>query len=54
MERPFGKGIFELFDMEKDPTESRDLTKEYPDKYLEMLDHWKAYVKDNGVILLDK
>jgi arylsulfatase len=53
IEPPFGKGIFELFDLEKDPTESHDLSKQYPDKYLEMLKGWKAYVKDNGVILLE-
>ena len=54
IEPPFGKGVFELFDMEKDPTESDDLARQYPDKYLEMLGHWKAYVKDNGVILTNK
>jgi arylsulfatase len=51
MERPFGKGVFELFDLQKDPTESEDLSKKYPKIYSEMLGHWKAYVKDNGVIL---
>ena len=51
IEPPFGKGVFELFNMEKDPTESHDLSKQYPDKYNELLNEWKAYVKDNGVIL---
>ncbi|MEO5603033.1 MAG: arylsulfatase [Cyclobacteriaceae bacterium] len=54
IEPPFGKGEFELFDLEKDPTESTDLSGEFPEKYSEMLSHWKAYVKDNGVILLDE
>jgi len=54
IEPPFGKGVFELFDMEKDPTESHDLSNQYPDKYLEMLDHWNAYVKENGVILVNQ
>ena len=54
IEPPFGNGVFELFDMEKDPTESHDLSKKFPDKYREMLDHWKAYVKENGVILIDR
>jgi len=54
IEPPFGKGVFELFNLEKDPTESHDLAKQYPDKYLEMLGHWKVYVKDNGVILLNR
>jgi arylsulfatase len=52
MEPPFGKGVFELFDLQKDPTESEDLSKKYPKIYSEMLGHWKAYVKDNGVILV--
>ncbi|HEY6976630.1 MAG TPA: arylsulfatase [Chitinophagaceae bacterium] len=51
IEPPFGKGVFELFDMEKDPTESRDLSKQYPDKYNELLNEWKRYVEENGVIL---
>ncbi|MEP6597031.1 MAG: arylsulfatase, partial [Ginsengibacter sp.] len=51
IEPPFGKGVFELFDMEKDPTESHDLSKQYQGKYLEMLGDWETYVKDNGVIL---
>jgi arylsulfatase len=53
IEPPFGKGIFELFDLEKDPTESDDLSRKFSDKYHEMLDHWKAYRKDNGVILVN-
>lgn len=52
MEPPFGKRVFELFNMEEDPTESHDLSIQYPDKYKEMLDHWKNYVKENGVILV--
>ncbi len=51
IEPPFGKVEFELFDIEKDPTESHDLSKQYPDKYNELLGEWKKYVKDNGVIL---
>ncbi|MEP6683946.1 MAG: arylsulfatase [Parafilimonas sp.] len=51
IEPPFGKGFFELFNMDEDPTESHDLSKQYPEKYNELLNDWKAYVKDNGVIL---
>lgn len=53
IEPPFGKGVFELFDIEKDPTESHDVSLQYPDKYQEMLNAWKEYVKDNGVILAE-
>jgi arylsulfatase len=51
IEPPFGQGVFELFDIEKDPTESQDLSKQYPDKYNELLNEWKGYVEKNGVIL---
>ncbi|MEO6637268.1 MAG: arylsulfatase [Ginsengibacter sp.] len=53
IELPFGKGAFQLFDMEKDPTESHDLSKQNPQVYQEMLRHWDDYVKDNGVIMAE-
>lgn len=53
IESPFGKGVFELFDMEKDPTESLDVSKQYPEIYSEMIRHWNNYVKDNGVIMAE-
>jgi len=52
-EPPFGKGVFELFDMENDPTESHDLSRVYRGKYAEMLKEWKVYLKENGVILAE-
>jgi arylsulfatase A-like enzyme len=51
IEPPFGKNDFEMFDLEADPTESHDLSKEFPDKYREMLSLWNTYVKENGVIM---
>jgi len=54
MEPPFGTGNFQLYDMEKDPSESHDLAKEYPDIYQELLSQWKSYVAENGVILIDQ
>ena len=53
IESPFGIGEFELFNIDEDPTESHDLSKKYPSLYHTMLDHWKAYVKDNGVIMAE-
>jgi len=52
MEPPFGKGAFELFDLQKDPTESHDVANQFPNIYDELLKQWKLYVKDNGVILV--
>lgn len=54
IESPLGTGEFELFNLEEDPTESNDLAKEHPEKYQEMLLHWKDYIKESGVILLDQ
>jgi arylsulfatase len=54
VEAPFGKGRFELFNLEEDPTELNDLALEYPDKYQELLSEWELYVQDVGVILLNK
>ena len=53
IEPPFGTGSFELFNIEEDPTESNNLSDQYPDQYQKMLNYWKAYVKDNGVIFVD-
>ncbi len=53
IEPPFGKVVFELFDMEKDPTESHDVSKQNPVVYSEMISHWNDYVKDNGVIMAE-
>lgn len=54
IEPPFGKGVFELFDIQKDPTESNDLSGQYPEKNRELLGDWEKYVRDNGVILIDR
>jgi arylsulfatase len=51
IEPPFGKGSFELFNLEEDPGEMVDLSVEYPEKHQELLREWELYVKENGVIL---
>jgi arylsulfatase len=45
------KSRWELYDLEKDPGESKDLSKECPEKYRELLSLWDDYVKRNGVII---
>ena len=54
IEAPFGKGKFELFNLEEDPTESNDLVDEFPEKYQELLAEWEQYVKESGIILLER
>ena len=48
---PYGDERWELFDLENDPAESRDLAADRPDKLAELLGAWEDYVADNGVIL---
>ncbi|ESK89863.1 arylsulfatase [Moniliophthora roreri MCA 2997] len=45
-----GKGDWELYDLSKDPGETRDLTSEYPEKVKELLVLWDEYVRQNGVV----
>jgi arylsulfatase A-like enzyme len=53
IEPPFGTGVFQLYNIEADPTESVDLRILHPDQYNEMLLDWEDYVKQNGVILVE-
>ena len=47
---PFGTGVWQLFDLKKDPGEARDLSEQMPEK-LEMLKNaWNQYADDVGVV----
>lgn len=50
MPKPFGTGDWELFNLEQDPAELNDLSKQYPDKRKAMVAQWEQYKKDNGVL----
>lgn len=49
--RPFEEENFELFNLEVDPGESRNLREEAPDKYRELLTEWRRYATETGVQL---
>lgn len=49
--RPFEEENFELFNLEVDPGESRNLREEAPDKYRELLTEWRRYASETGVQL---
>ncbi len=51
LEPPFGSGQWELYNLKTDVAESRDLSKEQPDRFNEMLEDWDKYVKDNKLVL---
>ncbi|KAJ3782438.1 alkaline-phosphatase-like protein [Lentinula aff. detonsa] len=46
----YGKGDWELFNLSKDPGETKDLSGEEPQKLKELLELWEIYVKKNGVV----
>ena len=50
MPEPYGTGEWELFDLEQDPGELEDLSGQFPDKLMEMVERWEQYKKDNGVL----
>lgn len=48
-----GSGEWELFNIQNDPGETTDLSKQEPAKMKAMLALWEEYVAQNGVILTD-
>ncbi|MCC2652448.1 MAG: arylsulfatase [Microvirga sp.] len=48
--RPWGSGDWELYNLAEDPHESRNLSKENPQKFSELMESWKQYQEKNGVI----
>ena len=50
-EQPFDEDKFELFDLDADPGETKDLSEEYPDKMEEMLGLWRSQRIELGIVL---
>jgi arylsulfatase A-like enzyme len=48
--KPFGKGVWELFNLAKDPSESNDLSNQFPQKRNELISDWEEYSEKVGVI----
>lgn len=51
IERPFGSGQFELFDLESDPGEATDVSAQQPEIYQGLIADWEKYVRQKGVII---
>lgn len=47
--QPFGTGQWQLFDLEKDPGETTDLSDKFPDIKSSLIQSWDAYAKQNEV-----
>jgi arylsulfatase len=48
--KPFGTGDWQLYDLEKDPGEMNDLSKQFPAKRDSLINDWMQYANANGVI----
>lgn len=48
--KPYGDGIWRLYDIATDPGETRDLSKSDPAKFREMMAEYRAYARRNGVL----
>lgn len=49
--KPYGSAVWELYNVVKDPGETKDLSKEKPTILKELTDAWNRYAKDVGVIV---
>jgi len=48
--RPYGDGIWRLYDIANDPGETRDLSLTDPEIFAEMIKHYIEYTKEYGVV----
>jgi arylsulfatase len=51
VERPFGQSDFELFNLQRDPGETRDLKQSEAAIYRDLVDAWNEYAEQVGVVL---
>jgi arylsulfatase len=49
--QPFDERDFELFDLRRDPGETRDLSAAEPERRAAMLDLWRAERRRFGIVL---
>jgi len=47
--QPMGSGNWELYDLEKDPGETTDLSVQFPEVKKQLIDAWNVYAKQNSV-----
>jgi arylsulfatase len=54
MEQPWGTGEWQLFDIRKDPGETRNLAAQHPDILEALVADWQNFAQRSGVILPDQ
>jgi arylsulfatase len=53
MPEPWGTGDWQLYNLDEDLGESRDLSSAHPEKVTELMAHWEEYAAENNVIIPD-
>ena len=53
MPKPYGTGDVELYYLPDDPGETNNLALKKPEKLASMIEKWRAYQRENNVILPD-
>ena len=51
---PAGSGVWELFNLKTDPSETADLAGDFPDVMAELIADWDAYAAANGVAVFER
>ncbi|KIX00887.1 uncharacterized protein Z518_09952 [Rhinocladiella mackenziei CBS 650.93] len=49
---PRGKNIWELFNLESDPSESHDCATSHTDILAELVNHWNTYFAETGMVMI--
>jgi arylsulfatase len=47
---PYGHGVWELYDLQEDPGETRNIAGDMPDVLDRMIDAWNEYAEEVGVL----
>ena len=50
IQKPAGTGSWELYNIDKDPGEQKNLAKELPENLKKMMEKWERYASRVGVI----
>jgi arylsulfatase A-like enzyme len=48
--KPFGTGVWQLYNLEKDPGEVYDLSQQFPARRDSLINEWVQYAKENDVV----
>ena len=49
--QPYGEGEWELYNLKSDPTETKNVSAQYPEKIVQLLQEWESYKANNNIIM---